>query len=71
MVRVCPLEKQMVETKWVLCPRCGSKTRDKIRADTEMKNFPVFCPKCKEETLIDVRQFQITVVQEPAAKPQS
>ena len=59
------------ETEWIRCPVCGSKTRDKIRADTEMKNFPVFCPKCKEETLIDVRQFQITVVQEPAAKPQS
>lgn len=61
----------MIETEWILCPLCGSKTRDKIRADTEMKNFPVFCPKCKEETLINVKQFQITVVQEPAAEPQS
>ena len=41
----------MMESDWILCPLCGSKTRDKIRADTEMKNFPVFCPKCKEETL--------------------
>lgn len=61
----------MIVEKWLLCPICGSKTRDKIRADTEMKNFPVFCPKCKEETLINVKQFQITVVEEPAAKPQS
>ncbi len=61
----------MNDKKWVLCPVCGSKTRDKIRADTELKNFPVFCPKCKEETLINVKEFQITVVQKPAAKPQS
>lgn len=61
----------MEETEWILCPACGSKTRDKIRADTTMKNFPVFCPKCKREILIDVEQFQITVIQEPAAKPQS
>ena len=61
----------MMESDWILCPLCGSKTRDKIRADTEMKNFPVFCPKCKEETLIDVKQFKITVIQKPAAKPQS
>ncbi len=61
----------MSKTDWIYCPVCGSKTHDKIRADTEMKNFPVFCPKCKEETLIDVKQFHITVVQEPAAKPQS
>lgn len=61
----------MKKTEWLLCPACGSKTRDKIRADTTMKNFPVFCPKCKQEILIDVEQFQITVIQEPAAKPQS
>ena len=59
------------ENRWIICPLCGSKTRDKIRADTEIKNFPVFCPKCKKETLINVQQFQITVVQEPAAKQQS
>ncbi len=59
------------ELTWVLCPACGSKTRDKIRADTELKNFPVFCPKCKEETLINVKEFRITVVHKPAAKPQS
>ena len=61
----------MDNEEWIYCPACGSKTRDKIRADTEMKNFPVFCPKCKQETLIDVKKFKITVIQEPAAKPQS
>lgn len=61
----------MIKSDWIRCPICGEKTRDKIRADTEMKNFPVFCPKCKKETLIDVKQFKITVIQEPAAKPQS
>lgn len=61
----------MVETDWIRCPVCGEKTRDKIRADTVMENFPVFCPKCKQETLINVKQFQITVIQESAAKPQS
>lgn len=60
----------MQDERWILCPQCENKTRDKIRADTEMKNFPVFCPKCKAKTLIDVKQFKITVVQEPAAKPQ-
>lgn len=61
----------MDDVEWIRCPACGSKTRDKIRADTIMKNFPVFCPKCKREILINVEQFHITVIQEPAAKPQS
>ena len=25
---------------------CGNKTRVQIREDTELKNFPLFCPKC-------------------------
>ncbi|HBH0439357.1 cysteine-rich KTR domain-containing protein, partial [Clostridioides difficile] len=41
-----------MKDKWILCPVCGNKTRLKIRADTELKNFPLFCPKCKTETLI-------------------
>ena len=40
-----------MQTKWILCPICGSKTRDRIREDTVLKNYPLYCPKCKRETL--------------------
>ena len=56
--------------KWVLCPICNNKTRTKLRKDTELKNFPLFCPKCKNETLINAKQFNITVIKEPDAKTQ-
>lgn len=59
------------EVKWVLCPVCGSKTRTKIREDTELKNFPLYCPKCKKETLISVKQLNMSVIKEPDAKTQS
>uniref|UniRef100_UPI0040273902 cysteine-rich KTR domain-containing protein n=1 Tax=Gemmiger formicilis TaxID=745368 RepID=UPI0040273902 len=39
--------------QWILCPVCGCKTRLKIREDTVLENFPLYCPKCKHETLID------------------
>ena len=35
------------------------KTRLKLRDDTELKNFPLYCPKCKEMTLVDVKNFNI------------
>jgi len=57
--------------KWLLCPVCGGKTRDRIREDTELKNFPLFCPKCKQESLVDVKQLNVTVVKEPDTKMQS
>ncbi len=40
------------KTKWIRCPVCGNKTRDRIREDTVLKNYPLYCPKCKQETLI-------------------
>jgi len=43
----------MVKAEWIRCPVCGNKTRDKIREDTIPENFPLFCPQCKQETLID------------------
>ncbi len=60
----------MEETKWILCPVCNSKTRLKIREDTELKNFPLFCPKCKRETLISVKQYATNLIEEPDAKTQ-
>ena len=47
-------------TEWILCPVCESKTRLKIRKDTILQNFPLYCPKCKQETLIRIEQLNIT-----------
>lgn len=52
---------------WILCPTCGSKTHDKIREDTVLKNFPLYCPKCKQESLIEVENLNIVVIKEPDA----
>ena len=51
----------MKQEKWLLCPVCGNKTRLKLREDTVLEKFPLFCPKCKQETLINVRQMNISV----------
>ena len=44
----------MIKCEWIFCPVCGNKTRLKIRDDTVLKNFPLYCPKCKQENLISV-----------------
>ena len=61
----------MDKSKWILCPVCGNKTRNRIREDTELKNFPLFCPKCKQETLVNVQELNIIVIKEPDAQTQS
>lgn len=44
----------MIKTEWIRCPVCANKTRDRIREDTVLKNYPLYCPKCKRETLVEV-----------------
>ena len=56
---------------WLLCPLCQSKTRTKIRNDTILIRFPLFCPKCKAEILINLRKLHMTVIKGPDAKTQS
>jgi Zn finger protein HypA/HybF involved in hydrogenase expression len=61
----------MVKSEWVRCPVCGSKTRDRIRADSVLINYPLYCPKCKHESLINAKQLNISVIKEPDAQTQS
>ena len=61
----------MCKDEWILCPICGNKTRVKIRDNTVLENFPLFCPKCKKETIINVKEMKILVIKEPDAKTQS
>ena len=57
----------MDKEQWVNCPVCAGKTRVKLREDTMLENFPLFCHKCKQETLIKVKNLIVSVIKEPAA----
>lgn len=57
----------MIGGIWIVCPICGNKTRDRIREDTVLINYPLYCPKCKKETLINAKKLHITVIKEPDA----
>ena len=58
-------------SEWVRCPVCGNKTKLQIRKDTELKNFPLYCPKCKQESLIEAKDLQVTVVKNHNEKMRS
>lgn len=49
-------------TEWLLCPL---KTRDRVREDTILINYPLYCPKCKRETLVEVKNLQTKIIKEP------
>jgi len=57
----------MVKADWLLCPVCKNKTRIKLRSDTILVNFPLYCPKCKQETLVNVQELNMSIIKEPDA----
>ena len=56
-----------MKIEWLRCPVCGNKTRNRVREDTVLKNYPLYCPKCKREMLINVKQLNMSVNTEPDA----
>lgn len=45
----------MREQEWIYCPVCGNKTRLRVREDSILIKFPLYCPKCRKESLIAIK----------------
>ena len=50
-----------IKSYWVICPKCGGKTKTRIRQDTVLLNFPLHCPKCKKETLVNIVKLKTVI----------
>ena len=60
-------EEVTKESRWIKCPLCDGKTRIRINEDTVLLNFPLYCPKCKKESIIGVIKLKMVVSKEPDA----
>ena len=58
------------EEKWLLCPICGAKTRLRLLQRTVLRDFPLFCPKSRQERIINAQNYQIEIIDQPDAKTQ-
>lgn len=47
---------------WILCPACGSKTRARLLPDTVLRSFPLLCPKCRRESIINVQNYKVSTL---------
>ena len=52
----------MLKKYWIKCPICNGKTRVQVFHNTVLKDFPLFCPKCKLTHIIDVEKLEIVNV---------
>ncbi len=58
------------EEKWLLCPICGAKTRLRLLQRTVLRDFPLFCPKCRQKRIINAQNYQIEIIDQSDAKTQ-
>ncbi|WP_442905403.1 cysteine-rich KTR domain-containing protein [Kineothrix sp. MB12-C1] len=40
--------------KWYICPKCGRGKLFPFRQDTKVENFPGYCKRCKQESIITI-----------------
>ena len=59
-VRVLPVpprEREAIvrvdERGFLYCPVCGCRTKTKVLSSTELHRFPLFCGRCKNESVIE------------------
>ena len=50
-----------MEEQWVRCSVCDGKTKTMVNEGTALYRFPLFCPRCKQETIISVGRFNVIV----------
>ena len=46
------------------------KTRLRLLQRTVLRESPIFCPKCRQVRIINARNFQIEIIDQPDAKTQ-
>ena len=51
------------------CPICHRKTRTRVLLETVLVDFPLFCPKCKQTCIVDIKDNQITILHDRSEIP--
>ena len=55
------------KTNWVSCPLCNAKTRVRIYEDTVANRMPIYCRKCENESLADIKNMVVKLSSEPVS----
>jgi len=50
--------------QWLCCPNCGAKTKIGVYFETTLVIFPLYCSRCKTETIISGRNYNMMLNKE-------
>lgn len=46
--------KMVTKDGWAICPVCGKGKLLKLRPDTAVRNLPVKCKRCGQESIVNI-----------------
>lgn len=55
------METETKTPHWIPCPICNRKTDVKIYSDTVLFSFPLCCPHCNRESIINILNLKLAV----------
>ena len=47
--------------RFLPCPICGTQSDTKVLPETVLVRYPLFCAKCRQETLVDVVKMKMVL----------
>ena len=47
--------------RFLPCPICGTQSDTKVLPETVLVRYPLFCSKCRQETLVDVVKMKMVL----------
>jgi uncharacterized protein YbaR (Trm112 family) len=47
------MRTEVNQNGFLICPKCKKKTNTKVLPITKLKDFPLYCNRCREEFIID------------------
>ena len=47
--------------RFLPCPICDTQTETKVLPETVLVRYPLFCAKCRQETLVDVVKMKMVL----------
>ena len=55
------MERKSIIFRFLPCPICGTQTDTKVLPETVLVRYPLFCAKCRQETLVDVVKMKMVL----------
>ena len=56
LTQTAPVSKLRTRNGRAVCPICGRETQTRVLPGTILENFPLYCKRCNQESIVTYRE---------------